>query len=70
MGYEPKTKATEADVDAFIAGSPKPADGAALCALMRRGRHRSGLVWVRGTHQSGRFSFIAQLTPKGSLSAP
>jgi len=36
MPYEPKTKATGADVDAFIAGSPKPADGAALCDLMRR----------------------------------
>jgi hypothetical protein len=36
MGYEPKTKATGADVDAFLAGSHKPADGAALCALMRR----------------------------------
>ena len=36
MGYEPKTKVTEVDVDAFIAGSAKPADGAAVCALMRR----------------------------------
>lgn len=36
MGYEPKTKITDADVDAFIAGSPKPADGAAVCALMRK----------------------------------
>jgi hypothetical protein len=36
MGHEPKTKATEADVDAFIAGSPKPADGATVCAMMRR----------------------------------
>jgi hypothetical protein len=36
MAYEAKTKATDVDVDAFIAGSPKPADGAALCALMRR----------------------------------
>jgi hypothetical protein len=36
MGYEPKTRATEVDVDAFIAGSPKPADGAAVCALMRK----------------------------------
>lgn len=36
MGYEPKTKATEAEVDAFIAASPKPADGAVVCALMRR----------------------------------
>jgi uncharacterized protein DUF1801 len=36
MAYEAKTKATDVDVDGFIAGSPKPADGAALCALMRR----------------------------------
>jgi hypothetical protein len=36
MAYETKTKATEADVDGFIAGSAKPADGAAVCALMRR----------------------------------
>jgi hypothetical protein len=36
MGYEPKTKATDVDVDAFIAGSAKPADGAAVCALMRK----------------------------------
>ena len=35
MGYEPKTKATDVDVDAFIAASPKPADGAVVCALMR-----------------------------------
>jgi hypothetical protein len=36
MAYEAKTKATRVDVDGFIAGSPKPADGAAVCALMRR----------------------------------
>jgi hypothetical protein len=36
MPCEPKTKATGADVDAFIAGSAKPSDGAALCALMRK----------------------------------
>jgi hypothetical protein len=36
MAYEAKTKATEVDVDAFITGSARPADGAALCALMRR----------------------------------
>ncbi|HEX3366978.1 DUF1801 domain-containing protein [Phenylobacterium sp.] len=36
MGYEPKTKATDVDVDGFIAGSPKPADGAVVCALMRK----------------------------------
>jgi hypothetical protein len=36
MGYEAKTKASEVEVDGFIAGSPKPKDGAALCALMRK----------------------------------
>ena len=36
MAYEAKTKATHVNVDAFIAGSAKPADGAALCAMMRR----------------------------------
>lgn len=36
MPYEPKTKATDADVAAFIAASPKPADGQALCELMAK----------------------------------
>ena len=36
MAYETKTKATEVDVDGFIAGSAKPADGAVVCALMRK----------------------------------
>jgi hypothetical protein len=36
MAYEPKTKATGADVDAFIAASANPVDGAAVCALMRK----------------------------------
>jgi len=35
MAYEAKTKATDVDVDDFLAGSHKPADGAALCAIMR-----------------------------------
>ena len=35
MTRESKTKATDADVDAFIAGSARPHDGAALCTLMR-----------------------------------
>ena len=34
--HEPKTKATDVDVDGFIAGSPKPTDGARFCILMRR----------------------------------
>ncbi|HEX2818169.1 MAG TPA: DUF1801 domain-containing protein [Phenylobacterium sp.] len=45
MGYEPKTKATEVDVDAFIAGSPKPADGAAVCALMRKVTGLEARMW-------------------------
>jgi hypothetical protein len=36
MAYEAKTKATELDVDGFIAASAKSVDGAVLCALMRR----------------------------------
>jgi hypothetical protein len=36
MARKPKTQATELDVDGFIAGSHRPEDGAALCALMRR----------------------------------
>ena len=36
MAYEAKTKATEVDVETFLAGSAKPADGAVLCGLMRR----------------------------------
>ena len=36
MAYQAKTVATGADVADFIAASPRPADGAALCALMRR----------------------------------
>jgi hypothetical protein len=36
MPYEPKTKATDADVAAFIASSPKPADGRIVCELMSR----------------------------------
>lgn len=36
MAYEAKTKATDADVEGFIAGSPKAADRATLCDLMRR----------------------------------
>jgi hypothetical protein len=45
MGYEPKTKATDADVEAFIAGSPKPADGAVVCALMRRVTGMEPKMW-------------------------
>lgn len=45
MAYEAKTKPTEVDVDAFIAGSPKPEDGAALCALMRRVSGEEPRMW-------------------------
>ena len=36
MAYVAKTKATDVDVDTFLTGSHKPADGAALCAIMRK----------------------------------
>lgn len=36
MAYEAKTKATAVDVDGFLAGCAKPADGAAVCAIMRK----------------------------------
>jgi hypothetical protein len=45
MANEPKTKATEVDVDGFIAGSAKAADGAALCALMRRVSRLEPKMW-------------------------
>jgi Domain of unknown function (DU1801) len=45
MAYENKTKASEVDVAAFIAGSPKPADGAALCELMRRASGLEPQMW-------------------------
>ena len=45
MAYEPKTKPTDADVDAFLAGSHKPADGAALCAMMRKASGVEPKMW-------------------------
>jgi hypothetical protein len=42
---EAKTKPTEVDAAAFIAGSPKPADGAALCALMGRVSGEPPRMW-------------------------
>ena len=36
MAKEAKTKATDVSVDGFLAGSAKPEDGAAVCALMAR----------------------------------
>ncbi|HEV2531893.1 DUF1801 domain-containing protein [Phenylobacterium sp.] len=57
MGYEAKTKATEVDVDAFIAGSAKPADGAALCALMRRLSGEPAKMWGPSIVGFGRRSY-------------
>lgn len=45
MAYEAKTKTTDADVDAFIAGSAKPRDGGALCALMRQVSGEPPKMW-------------------------
>jgi hypothetical protein len=45
MAREAKTKPTEVDVDAFIAGSAKPADGATLCALMRKVSGLAPKMW-------------------------
>lgn len=45
MVYEAKTKATDVDVDAFIAGSPRPADGAALGVLMRKVSGMEPKMW-------------------------
>jgi hypothetical protein len=45
MAKEAKTKATEVDVAAFIASSPKPADGAALCEMMRRASGLEPQMW-------------------------
>jgi hypothetical protein len=45
MAYEAKTKATDVDVADFIAGSAKPADGAALCALMGRVSGEAAKMW-------------------------
>jgi hypothetical protein len=45
MAYEAKTKATDVDAAGFIAGSAKPADGAALCALMARVSGEPAKMW-------------------------
>ena len=45
MAYEAKTKATEVDVAAFVAGSAKPADGAALVALMGQVSGEPAKMW-------------------------
>ena len=45
MAYEIKTKATAADVEGFLAGSAKPADGAALCALMGEVTGHPARMW-------------------------
>lgn len=45
MAHEAKTKATEVDVDGFIAASARPEDGAALCALMARVSGEAPKMW-------------------------
>jgi len=45
MAYEAKTKATEVDVAGFLAGSAKPADGAAVCAIMRKASGMEPKMW-------------------------
>lgn len=45
MPRQPKTQATDADVDAFVAASARPADGAVLCALMRRASGLEPRMW-------------------------
>ncbi|MBS0363092.1 MAG: DUF1801 domain-containing protein [Proteobacteria bacterium] len=45
MAYEAKTKATEVSVDGFLAGSAKPEDGAAVCALMRKVSGEPPRMW-------------------------
>jgi hypothetical protein len=45
VAVEPKTKPNMADVAAFIGGSPKAADGAALCALMQRVSGAPPVMW-------------------------
>jgi hypothetical protein len=45
MAKDAKTKAGPADVDAFIAASAKPADGAALCSLMAKVSGEAPTMW-------------------------
>jgi hypothetical protein len=45
MAYQAKTKPTDVDPDDFIAASAKPADGAALCTLMRRVSAQEPKMW-------------------------
>lgn len=45
MPYEPKTKPTGVDVADFISSSPKPEDGEALCAIMRRVSSAEPRMW-------------------------
>jgi hypothetical protein len=45
MPYEPKTRPTDADVAAFISSSPKPEEGRALCATMRRVSGAEPRMW-------------------------
>jgi hypothetical protein len=45
MAYEPKTKVTGVDPATFIAGSAKPADGAALAKLMAEVSGEPAKMW-------------------------
>ena len=45
MANEAKTKATLADVDGFLAASAKPADAAAVCAIMRKVSGAEPRMW-------------------------
>ncbi len=45
MAKEAKTKATEVGVDSFLAGSARPNDGAAVCALMRKVSGMEPRMW-------------------------
>jgi len=45
MARDAKTKASQADPAAFIAASAKPADGAAVCALMAAVSGEAPVMW-------------------------
>ena len=69
MAYEAKTKATDVDADDFIAGSPKPADGAALCALMRRVSGHEPKMWGPSIVGFGRRSYALAGGKQGEMLA-
>jgi len=69
MAYQAKTKATEVDVDGFIAGSAKPADGAALCALMRRVSGLEPKMWGPSIVGFGRRAYALAGGKRGEMLA-